>query len=257
MQESLTVIKIGGSIIFDQNGDINKNLVSELFKIFSFLETRKIVVIGCGRKLHELTYKYNLTDKPERKKGEIMGLGERLSGFFEIYKAIEKNLLEIANFVPEFERPLIIHPANLFIKKSEGSKGRHEIVWLDERVFDNTHYLLTSGGIVLDQKIFVSAISSDTIASYLAKKYGANKMILLSDVDGVYSNINGGELLREVSLKKIRNYKVIGGMSSKLRRIKLAVNEGIPTVIINGNFPERIREVLLKGKTKICSEILP
>lgn len=257
MQKSLTVIKIGGSIIFDQSGNINKNLVSELFKIFSLLNTPKIVVLGCGKKLHGLTYKYNLTDKPETKEGKIMGLGERLSGFFEIYKIIEKNLFKVASLAPEFERPLTIHPANLFIKKSEGSKGRHEIVWLDERVFDHTHYLLTSGGIVLDQKILVSAVSSDTIASYLAKTYGANKMILLSDVDGVYSNINGGELLREVSLKKIRNYKVIGGMSSKLRRIKLAVNEGIPTVIINGNFPERVRDVLSKGKTKICSEILP
>lgn len=257
MQKSLTVIKIGGSIIFNQKGDINKNLINELFKILSLLKTPKIVVLGCGKKLHNLTYKYNLTDKPENRGGKVVGLSERLAGFFEIYKTIEKNLLEIANLAPEFERPLPIHPANLFVKKSEGSKDRHEIVWLNEEVCDTTHYLLTSGGIVLDQKILVSAISSDTIASYLAKTYGANKMILLSDVDGVYSNINRGELLKEVSLKKIRNYKIIGGMSSKLRRIKLAVNEGIPTVIINGNFSERIREVLLKGKTEICSEIVP
>lgn len=257
MKKEIIVIKIGGSVIFDKDNVLNKSLIKQLFKIFSLSGASKMVVIGCGEKLHKLTYKYNLTDKPEIKDGSIAKFSERIEGFFKLYKVVDKNLLEIANLIPNSTRPKPVHPACLFIKTSKGSIKSHEITWFNQGLFDRTKYPMTSGGIVLDGNILVSAISSDTIASYLAKTYGVNKMILLSDVDGVYNNINGGELLREVSLKKIRNYKIIGGMSSKLRRIKSAVDEGIPTAIINGNFPERIWEVLLKGKTEIYSEILP
>ena len=97
---------------------------------------------------------------------------------------------------------------------------------------------MTSGGIVLDKEIIFSAISSDTIAAYLAKTLEASKLILLTDVDGVYNRDSPGKLINNLSLTRVRwkDYQfIIGDMEAKIRRISSAVDAGIETYIANGN----------------------
>lgn len=256
MKKQTLVIKIGGSIILNRKNCLRETLIKDLFKIFSISNTRKIIVVGCGDDLHRLTYYYNLTDKPEMRDGEVLDMNKRIEGFFELYQSVERNLSAIVNLIPpRFQKPEAIHPAKLFIKGSKGSVKSHEIIWFNRKLFEKSQYLLTNGGIVLDENILISAISSDTIAAYSATVCRADRMFLLSDVDGVYTDPTEGKLLKTVSLSEIQNYKINGGMKDKLRRIKLAINEKIPTFIINGNYPKRISEALTKGKTDISSEI--
>lgn len=251
------VIKIGGSVVLDKRDRLKTKLVKELFKVFSISSTRKIIVVGCGSSLHSLTYHYNLIDKPEVKYKHVARMGMRIRGFFELYKLVEDNLLSIVKSIPSKSgRPDALPPAWLFIKNSKGSTKTHEVVWFNRKLLEKSRYPLTSGGVVLDKNVLVSAISSDTIAAYLATTCGAKRMFLLTDVDGVYTEFPGGKLLEKVHLDAIKNYKIEGGMKDKLRRIKLAIDKKIPTFLINGNYPQRIKEALIKGETEICSEIL-
>lgn len=251
------VIKIGGSVILDKESHRKTRLIKELFKIFSISSARKIVVVGCGSNLHALTYRYNLTDKPEMRGTHIARMDRRIEGFFKLYKLVEDSLLGMIKLLPSrIDKPEVLHPAWLFIKNSKGSIRTHEIVWFNRKLLEKSRYPLTSGGIVLDKNILVSAISSDTIAAYLATTFGADRMFLLSDVDGVYADFPDGKLLKKIHLSAARNYKIKGEMGDKLRRIKPAIDGQIPTFVINGNYPQRVKEALIEGKTEICSEIL-
>lgn len=255
MREEIAVIKVGGSVIFNKDANLRVSPTKQLFEALSEIVMRKILVVGCGEILHQLTYQYNLTDKPE-----IKGTAEtekRIEGFFKLYQIIEKNLLAISCLVPKkLSKPTPIHPIRLFVKKSKGSAKSHEIVWFNRKLFERTQYPLTSGGIVFDTNILFSAISSDTIATYLAMLYKVNKMILISNVDGVYDKFPRGKLLKKVNLNKIENLKIDGGMKDKLRRIKPAVDQKISILLINGNYPQRVYEALVEGETEICTKIL-
>jgi len=76
-------------------------------------------------------------------------------------------------------------------------------------------------------------------------------LILLTTVDGLYPP-DSEEIVKEVlSVSDVMSYAkeergrfAIGGMESKLRAVKLAVEEGVETVIANGRRPDRLAEIL-------------
>ena len=255
MKRNLIIIKIGGSVIFDKKDHIREQVLTRLFETFSINSNPKIVIIGCGKLLHDITYKCNLTDIPEIKSGKVVSQNKRIDGFFQLYVEIAKNLKEVIKLFPTNARPLLLHPINLFIKSSLGNKNKHEIAWFNKRVFEKISYPITSGGIVFDKKIIFSAISSDTIASYLAIKYKAKKIIMISNVDGVLENLNKNKLIKTVRLRNLDKYQISGGMFDKLRRIKPAILAKIPVQIVNGNHPRRVFDLLSKGETKIYSQV--
>jgi len=255
MKQNPIIIKIGGSVIFNKKNNVRKKVLNQLFRTFSVNSNPKIIIIGCGKSLHSLTYKYNLTDVPQIKNKKAVDQNKRINGFFKLYSEIAKNLKEISKLFPAGAQPLPLHPAKLFIKGSMGNKNKHEIVWFNKKIFEKIIYPITSGGIVFDKKIIFAAISSDTIASYLALKYKAKKLILISNVDGVLENLNQNKLIKKIVLKNSDKYQISNGMSDKLRRVKPTIFAKIPTLIVNGNHPERVFDLLSKGKTKIYSQV--
>jgi len=249
------VVKIGGSVIYDKNKNrVRYELIYDLLhRIYHHHRGKKIIVFGCGDKFHKYVYNNDLTDKPIDPE---KNLPKRIEAFFIIYKKIDHFLNLLNNCFRRMYTPL--HPAHLFIKNSIGSSS-HEIIWFNKSLFGSVENPITSGGVVLDRKLLFSAISSDTIAAYLATVCTASKLILVSDVDGVYSSPHNGYLLHTVSISEIiknKKYHIEGGMYDKLRRISFAVCKKIPTYIINGYAPERI-EKIIQGEQTISTRIIP
>ena len=247
------VVKIGGSVIYNKNRVKHKLVYDLLRRIDYHHKGKKIIVFGCGNELHKYVYNNDLTDKPI---DPDKNLPKRIGAFFSIYKKIDCLLENINNHFGKIYTPL--HPAHLFIKNSVGGSS-HEIIWFNKSLFSSVKNPITSGGVVLDRKLLFSAISSDTIAAYLATVSTASKLILVSDVDGVYSSAHDGYLLHTVSISEImenKKYCISGGMYDKLRRISFAVLKEIPTYIVNGYVPERI-EKIIQGKQTICTRIIP
>jgi glutamate 5-kinase len=75
---------------------------------------------------------------------------------------------------------------------------------------------------------------------------GADLLIILTQVDGLLDTKgNVIPLVRDIDrAKKLANGSKgrfsVGGMVSKLEAVKMAVDAGITTVIINGRCPDRI-----------------
>jgi glutamate 5-kinase len=96
---------------------------------------------------------------------------------------------------------------------------------------------------------------NDMLAVRVAELINADQLIIFSSIDGLYPHGNiGGEVIRQVDdIEDVMNFAEedvsgkmsMGGMESKLKAIRKAVNAGIETCIANGREPERLSEILL------------
>ena len=86
-------------------------------------------------------------------------------------------------------------------------------------------------------------INADTAAAEIAIALKAEKLIYLTDIDGIYKNINDkSSLIHFASIaelqKMIENEEINGGMIPKVKACMQGVESGINCVhIINGNIP--------------------
>jgi acetylglutamate kinase len=108
-------------------------------------------------------------------------------------------------------------------------------------------YLPVISSLGADREGMVFNINADTIASEIAVQLEAQKLILLSDVDGIYLRENEPETkLSRLSLddaeRLVREGKATGGMIPKLQSITDLLRRGVKSAhIING----RMRNTLL------------
>lgn len=100
-------------------------------------------------------------------------------------------------------------------------------------------------------------ITSDAIAGWVAWQIGVSKLIVLTDVDGIYAKDVSGNLLEDKLIEKILASEVVKlGHTS----IDVCLAEWIKhgyineCVIVNGNYPERLDNILHE-KTALSTHI--
>ena len=94
---------------------------------------------------------------------------------------------------------------------------------------------------------------NDTLSAEVAGLIKADVLFILTDIDGVYDKNprcnSNAILIKKISVfdKKIRenvkgkpNFLGTGGMETKLKAAEFLSSLNIPTVILNGGYPERI-----------------
>ena len=106
---------------------------------------------------------------------------------------------------------------------------------------------------------------NDTLAAVVAKLTGADLLILLTDVDGLYDAppddpdaqlITRAEKVTEEMINSVGSKGselASGGMLTKLEAAALALEDGIKTVIANGIAPEILYNIL--DGTAVCTTI--
>ena len=105
---------------------------------------------------------------------------------------------------------------------------------------------------------------NDMLCVRLAKLIGATRVVLLTSVDGLL-NPETNELITEVEdidevFKHVRDDKgkfSMGGMSSKLKAVKFAVDAGMETHIANGRHPRRLIEIFENRGQGISTRFSP
>lgn len=245
MRKKLLIIKLGGSIITEKNSSIPKirtetikNLSKEIKQILDSKKYQIILIHGAGSFGHPLAKKYNLhlgmkTD--EQKYGFCLTDQKMM----ELNSLITKDLLNHAI-------PAISLSPRSFIQQSAG-KLLNFSTQLIENYLKKNFVPVLFGDAILDDKLGCSILSGDIIISHLAQKLHADKVIFLSDIDGVFDSnpkINPQANL----IKKISNENIIqildsltvhnlsdvtGEMKGKILSIKENFKD-IPTYIING-----------------------
>jgi aspartokinase-like uncharacterized kinase len=99
-------------------------------------------------------------------------------------------------------------------------------------------------------------ITSDTIAAYIAGLLYAEKLILVTDVDGIFSedpekNVDA-KLIEELSAEELQGWNKRTSVDKTLPKILLQAN--LDCYVVNGRYPERIK-LILENKKTVCTHV--
>lgn len=99
-------------------------------------------------------------------------------------------------------------------------------------------------------------VTSDSIAAYIACRLNASQLLLVTDVDGVYTNdpkIDAdAKLIKKLTPKQLLDMN--RRTSVDLYLPKLLLKSKIECIVVNGLFPDRL-DAILAGKEAVCTVI--
>ena len=124
------------------------------------------------------------------------------------------------------------------------------------------------GDAVLDSEKGFAILSGDQLVSSLAINFGAQRIVMGGDVDGIYTadpkTSSSAKLIPRVTLEELKNQKhniegakstdVTGGMLGKMRELIPAIEHDIEALIVNATKPLRVYKALRGEKVK-CTVI--
>lgn len=101
-------------------------------------------------------------------------------------------------------------------------------------------------------------VTSDSIAAYVAGRLGVRKLVLVTNVDGVFTGDPkanaGAEFLKEISASGLLE---LGFRTSVDRFLpNMLLKYDLQCSVVNGRFPERVVKVLADEET-VCTRIVP
>ncbi|MDP6458784.1 MAG: delta 1-pyrroline-5-carboxylate synthetase [Candidatus Bathyarchaeota archaeon] len=99
-------------------------------------------------------------------------------------------------------------------------------------------------------------VTSDSITAYIAGELLSRKLILVTDVDGVYTrdpkDDSGAELIEEISAAELLTRNVRTSVDTYLPRI--ISEQRLDCYVVNGMYPERVRKIL-ENELPRCTQI--
>jgi len=99
-------------------------------------------------------------------------------------------------------------------------------------------------------------VTSDSISAYLAGLAGAIQLILVKDVDGIYTDdpkkASNVKLIRSMSAKMLLEHQGWGCVDRHLS--KILMEKRLECFVVNGRYPSRIKAIL-EGRKTVCTKI--
>lgn len=254
MSENKTlVLKIGGSVITDKNGDLaaKTEVINRLAEEVAKANIKKLIVVhGGGSFGHPTAQKHGIKDGFKQN-------GQRI-GFAETHHVMTVlNGLVMDAFVWHEIPAVSIAPSSCVITENGRIKEFEDAALRMLMKMEFTPVLY--GDTTVDEKLGFTVLSGDQIVTHLALKFNASKIIMGIDTDGLYdadpkTNKNA-KLYQRLTLKELDMVQekmakpiaadVTGGISAKVKELIPAVEKGIPVSIVNGAKSNRVYRALV------------
>ena len=249
------VIKIGSSIIIDENKKIRKKWLTEFAKdIKDLLKQKKNVILVSSGAIALGCKKLNLSKQNIKldKSQAVASIGqiELMNLFNKIFSSKKINLSQILLTIEDTEKR----------RRAINAK----------RTFENLFELGFVPVVNENDSIATTEIKygdNDRLASRFAQISGADWLVLLSDVDGLYTQnpklFKNSQLIKEIKninsdIEKIATKSIgqhgTGGMKTKIEAAKICQLSGCMMVIANGLLERPIKKIIEKNK---CTWFLP
>jgi aspartokinase-like uncharacterized kinase len=219
----VNLIKIGGSL-----AKTPKILIELCKEIEIFEKEHKLVLVPGGSKFaevaREMESKFKLSNETSHKIA-ILGMDQ--------FGLILKNLIQNSKIfyqLNEYEKVLNLRKIPIFLPSK---------FFFANDPLENTW-----------------KVTSDSIALYLAKLLRINRVMIITDVDGIYDKdpekFDSARLIPQISIKKFNEFKQESCVDSFFG--KSLLNSNIECFIVNGNYPKRIKAIL-DQKNPVCTRI--
>ena len=242
------VIKVGTSTLTHKTGNLNIRHIESLCRVLSDLKNagHEVVLVSSGAigmGVGKLSLKERPQDMPTKQAAAAVGQCELMYTYDKLFAEYNHTVAQI-----------------LLTGDDMNHADRYEN-------FRNTlHRLLELGALpIINENDTVSTAEiavgdNDTLGAIVAKGADADLLILLTDIDGLYT----ADPRKDPEAKLVSVVSEItpellataggkgsalgtGGMATKLSAAKLCLEAGISTVIANGDNPEKLYDIL-EGK---------
>ena len=244
-----TVIKVGTSTLTYRNGSVNIRRIETLCKIISDLMNagNEVILVSSGA-IGMGVGKLNLKERPRDIAGKqaaaAVGQCELMYIYDKEFGVHNRTVAQILLTAPDLK-----------------CADRH-------KKFENTVNTLLEFGVlpIINENDTVATEEiefgdNDTLAALVAEGVRADLLILLSDIDGLYT----GDPKSDPAATLISEVKAItpeiealgggagselgtGGMQTKIKAAKIATEAGCDMIIANGAYPELIYEMVEGGE---------
>jgi len=245
------VIKCGGRVLLDP--DLFNNFINDVI-ILKKLELTPIVVHGGGprikKKLDELNIETKFIMGLRVTDEKVIKIVEDVMIEFnrEIVDALEKKSCKAKSITVKENNAIYVEQKN----KELGYVGK--ITKVDDNLIKNLikeSFIPVVSPMGLDDKKQTYNINADTAAGALATSLKSRRLMLMTDVEGVYDKSK--KLISEIkpieAEKLIYNETISEGMIPKIRTCINAVNLGVRgVVVIDGRKPHSILFELFSDK---------
>lgn len=262
-QAKRVVIKIGSSVLTNEDGGISEGVFNNIAKEISKIKSRGIepIVVSSGAIAAGMK-KLRLSEKP---RDVLMKQAVAACGQSTLMWYYEKAFSAFGEKVAQI---LLTHDA-LSIRKRFLNARKTLFTLLEIGVIPIVN---ENDTIAVEEIVFGD---NDKLAALVTNLVEADLLILLSDIDGLYSkdprNHRDAELISVIDeigerIEEIAGETLgrttTGGMKTKIEASKTAAAFGIPTIIANGKRPNTLSEIfsgkeagtlLLPAKEKLKS----
>ena len=238
------VIKLGSSTIVDDKGSFKKKwLLSLIQDIKKLRENKKeIVIVSSGSIALGQSYLKIKNKKVKLEMSQAVASVGQIHLINEFQKLFEKNKIKIGQ---------------ILITPDDTEQRRRALN--ARRTFENLFKLKAIPIVNENDTTATSEIKygdNDRLAARVAQIIGADLLIILSDVDGLYKKIsNKKSLIKEVNVVNEKVFSLVdntintygsGGMLTKLAAAKICMNAGCNMLIANGTNFYPIQKIISK-----------
>ena len=252
------VLKIGGSVITDKNGELvaRTQEMSRLVEEIQKANVQNLIIIhGGGSFGHPVARQYAIKEGFKEESQKI--------GFAETHHVMTVlNGLFMDALIWRNVPAVSVTPSSCIITK----KGRIQL--FEEAPLKTLLKMgflpVMYGDAVFDTELGFTILSGDQLVSYIATRFNAERIIIGVDVDGLYDADpkvkKAAKMFRHLTLAELKTLRnnfgeptvcdVTGGMFGKIAELIPAIEQGILATIVNATKPNYIYKALKREKVE-------
>ncbi len=245
MHNMRIVLKVGTSTLTHSTGWLNIKRVEMLCKVISDLKNagNEIILVSSGAigmGVGKLSLKERPKDIPTKQAAAAVGQCELMYTYDKLFSEYHHNVAQILLTASDFESSE---------RRTNFSNTVSRLLELQALPIINENDSVATEEIVIGD--------NDTLAARIASGVSADLLVILSDIDGLYT----ADPRTDPSAKLIDTVTVIdegvmalaggkgselssGGMLTKLRAAQIAAQTDVETVIANGSDPELLYDIV-------------
>jgi glutamate 5-kinase len=246
---NINIIKIGTNILTTKTGslDLNnlKSLTDQICELIKNTSNKFIIVTSGAITCGSTKMKIKANSIPEKQAAASVGQFMLMNEYANFFN---QNSLIVGQ---------ILLTKNCIIDQTQTTNAKNTIFTLLE---NNIIPIINENDSLATDEIDNYFGDNDNLSSIVAKLVKANKLILLTDIDGVFTEnpkINkDAKLIKELdnisdtiinNIEDEKNTRSRGGMKSKLLSAKAASESGTEVIIANGRKENIIRDIFNKN----------
>jgi len=253
-----TILKIGGSVITDKNGELaaRTEVINRLAEETQKADVNSLIIVhGGGSFGHPTAQKYGIKEGLKHDAQKV-GFAET-HHVMTVLNGLVMDAL-VWHSIPAFS----VAPSCCVVTENGRIKLCEDTAL--KTLLKMGFVPVLYGDAVFDEKLGFTVLSGDQIVAYLARKFGAGKIVIGVDTDGLYDAdpkvAKNAKLYTRLTLSELEEVKlklcgstgtdVTGGMLGKIVELVPAVEQGISVEIVNAAKSNRVYKALIGEKVE-------